>query len=79
MTITLSDELYELLDRLAQHSRRSRDEVFADAVREYYLRHASDEEITEALNSALANAVEDPADRAFRRAATRRTFERNEW
>lgn len=74
--VSIPDEVFEKVERLARRSRRSRSEVFSAALREYVARHAPDE-ITESINEVcdrLGNQ-DDP----FVRAAARRVLEQSEW
>lgn len=77
--VSLPDDLFESVEQVVRRSKRPRDEVYADALREYFLRHATDDEITEAMNTALAKAGDQSEDRQFMRAATRRVLKRTEW
>jgi metal-responsive CopG/Arc/MetJ family transcriptional regulator len=77
--ISLPDELFESFERVVHRSKRSRDEVYADALREYFLRHATGDEITEAINVALEAAGDLEEDQRFVRAAAWHTLKRAEW
>jgi predicted transcriptional regulator len=61
---------------LAQVTRRSRSQLYAEALREYVGRHAHDE-VTEAMNE-VCHRLGVPEDR-FTAGAARRTLERVEW
>jgi len=74
--VSIPDEVFEKVERLARRARRSRSEVFSAALREYVARHAPDE-VTEALDRVCA-AVNDESD-PFVAAAGRRVLERTEW
>ena len=74
--VSIPDEVFEKVERLARRARRSRSEVFSAALREYVARHAPDE-VTEAIDRVCA-AVNDEPD-AFVTAAARRALERIEW
>ena len=77
--VSVPDDLFKRVDRLARGSGRSRSEVYAAALREYVSRHAPDE-ITQRLDSVLANLQDDaPASDGFRQAAARRVLESTEW
>jgi len=72
----MPDGLFERADRFARRTGKSRSELFQDALREYLARHAPDE-ITEAMNQAIARAGEGAEE--FVPAASRRVLERVEW
>lgn len=73
--VSLPDEVFERIERLARRSGRSRSQVYADALREYAARHAPDE-VTEAMNK-VCDALGAPD--AFASAATGRVLESVEW
>jgi metal-responsive CopG/Arc/MetJ family transcriptional regulator len=74
--VSIPDEIFDKVERLARRGRRSRSEVFSAALREYVARHSPDE-VTEAMDRVCA-AVNDEPD-GFVTAAARRTLERTEW
>jgi metal-responsive CopG/Arc/MetJ family transcriptional regulator len=78
--VSLPDDLFQAVERLAKKSHRKRSEVYAAALREYLARHSPDE-VTEALNRVIEEI--DPAemeeDVQFLHAAARRVFENTEW
>jgi metal-responsive CopG/Arc/MetJ family transcriptional regulator len=74
--VSIPDEVFEKVERLARRAGRSRSEVFAAALAEYVARHAPDE-ITEAMDRVCA-AVGDQED-AFVSAAGHRLLENTEW
>src|SRR5262245_17332332 len=74
--VSIPDEVFEKVERLARRARRSRSEVFSAALREYVARHAPDE-VTEAIDRVCAAVNEEPD--AFVAAASRRVLERTEW
>lgn len=73
--VSIPDDVFEKVERLARRAKRSRSEVFSAALREYVARH-SPEEITEALDSAFPR---DEAPDQFVSEAARRILERSEW
>ena len=75
--VSVPDDLFEEVDRLARRSHRSRSEVYSAALREYVARHAP-EEITDALDRVVAEAGPTGAE-AFSATAAARTLERSEW
>ena len=74
--VSIPDEVFEKVERLARRARRSRSEVFSAALREYVARHTPDE-VTEAMDRVCA-AVNGEVD-SFVTAAARRILERTEW
>ena len=47
--ISIPDEVFEGAERLARRTRKSRSQLFSDAVREYAARHGSDD-VTDAMD-----------------------------
>jgi predicted transcriptional regulator len=78
--VSLPDDLFAQVDRLAKGSRRSRSEVYSAALREYVARHAPDE-VTAGLDRAVAEVGEtaETAGDPFAAAAARRTLGATEW
>ena len=74
--VSIPDEVFEKVERLARRAGRSRSEVFSAALAEYVARHAPDE-VTEAMDRVCAE-VGDQAN-PFVRAAGRRVLENIEW
>lgn len=74
--VSIPDEVFEKIERLARRAGRSRSEVFAAALAEYAARHAPDE-VTEAMNR-VCEKIADQQD-AFVSAAGRRVLENTEW
>ena len=75
--VSVPDDLFAQVDRLASRSRRSRSEVYSAALREYVARHAPDE-VTAGLDAVLADVGEPVAD-PFVATAARRTLGATEW
>ena len=73
--VSIPDEVFEKVERLARRGGRSRSEVFSAALREYVARHAPDE-VTEAMDK-VCDHVEQVDDVVG--AAGRRILERVEW
>jgi len=73
--VSLPDELFEKVERLARRTRKSRSEVFSAALREYVARHAPDE-VTETMN-AVCDRIADQED-SFVARAGRRVLEKSE-
>jgi metal-responsive CopG/Arc/MetJ family transcriptional regulator len=74
--VSIPDNLFKAAERLARRTKRSRSQLFSDALKEYVARHAS-EEVTEAMDRVCADLGE-PADE-FVSLAARRVLERTEW
>jgi metal-responsive CopG/Arc/MetJ family transcriptional regulator len=74
--VSIPDEVFEKVERLARRERKSRSEVFSAALREYVARHAPDE-ITESINE-VCDKLDDQTD-TFVRTAARRVLEKTEW
>ena len=74
--ISVPDEVYEGAERLARRTKKSRSQLFSDALKEYLGRHAPDE-VTDAMNRTCAGA-DQPTD-PFVFSAARRILERSEW
>ena len=74
--VSIPDDVFEGAERLARRSKKSRSQLFSDALREYVARHAP-EEVTDAMNRICAE-LGDSRD-PFVSLATRRALERSEW
>jgi predicted DNA-binding protein len=74
--VSIPDEVFEKVERLARRAGRSRSEVFSAALSEYVARHAPDE-VTDAMDRVIAD-LGDQQD-AFIRAAGRQVLENTEW
>jgi len=74
--ISLPDSLFREADGLARRLKKSRSQLYQEAVAEYVARHAP-EAIAEALD-AVAREVDTRVDPVVRLAA-RRILERSEW
>ena len=74
--VSVPDDLFEQVDRLARRAGRSRSEVYSAALREYLARHAPDE-VTEALDRVVGE-IGKGAD-PFVEEAARRSLATTEW
>jgi metal-responsive CopG/Arc/MetJ family transcriptional regulator len=74
--ISIPDDVFEGAERLARRTKKSRSQLFSDAVKEYVARHAP-EHVTEAMNRVCAE-LGQPTD-GFVSSAARRVLERSEW
>ena len=74
--ISLPDCLFRAAERHARRARKSRSQLYAEAIAEYLARHAPDE-VTEAMNQVVDQLVE-PRD-PFVETTARRVLEHTEW
>lgn len=74
--VSLPDEVFRAAERHGRRTRKSRSQLYAEAIAEYLSRHAPDE-ITEAMNQVVAQLA-TPTD-AFVAAASRRVLAHTEW
>ncbi len=74
--VSVPDDIFDKVEKLARRARKSRSEVFSAALREYVARHAPDE-VTDAMNK-VCDAVNDQND-SFVAEATRRVLDQSEW
>ena len=63
-------------DLLARHTKKSRSQLFSDAVQEYVARHSPDD-VTEAMNRVCRQSEMDSDP--FVSLAARRILEQSEW
>ncbi len=74
--ISLPDAIFREAERLARRLKKSRSELYREAVTEYVARHEP-EAVTEAMNRLAAKIDTRPDE--FASAAARRILERSEW
>lgn len=74
--VSIPDDVFEKVERLARRTHRSRSALYSAALREYVARHGT-EEVTEAMDRVCAELSGDPD--AFPSVAARRVLERSEW
>jgi metal-responsive CopG/Arc/MetJ family transcriptional regulator len=74
--VSIPDEVFEDAERLARRTKKSRSQLFSDALKEYVARHAPDD-ITEAMNR-VCDELGSSKDE-FVSAAAARILERVEW
>jgi len=74
--VSIPDPVFKAAERLARRTRKSRSQLFSDALEEYVARHAPDD-VTEAMDRVCLEVgqSQDP----FVSAAARRLLERSEW
>ena len=74
--ISVPDPVFRQAERFAKKSRKSRSQLYSEAMAEYLARHTPDS-VTEAMNSAWDLLGE--TDSEFVGAASRRVLERTTW
>ena len=74
--ISIPEHTFRAAERLARLTKKSRSQLFSEAIREYGKRHMA-EEITEALNRVCAE-VDQHADK-FAPSASSKTLKYVEW
>ena len=74
--VSIPDDVFKGAERLARRTRKSRSQLYSDAVREYVARHGRDE-VTEAMDRVCAELGQTTDE--FVSGASRRTLERSEW
>jgi metal-responsive CopG/Arc/MetJ family transcriptional regulator len=74
--ISLPDDVFRAAERHARRAKKSRSQLYAEAISEYLARHAPDE-VTEAMNRVI-DQLHEPTDPFVSRAA-RRVLDRTEW
>jgi metal-responsive CopG/Arc/MetJ family transcriptional regulator len=75
--VSLPDDVYSDAERYARRARKSRSQLYAEALSEYLTRHAPDE-VTEAMNAVVEQLGESGPDPFVARAA-RRVLKSVEW
>ena len=75
--VSLPDALFRGAERYAKRARKSRSQLYAEALSEYLARHAPDE-VTEDMNTVVGHLGGAGADPFVVRAASR-VFEKVEW
>jgi metal-responsive CopG/Arc/MetJ family transcriptional regulator len=75
--VSVPDDLFAQVDRLARKSKRSRSEVYSAALREYLARHQP-EEVTAALDRVVTD-LGVFAETAFVGAAARGALADSDW
>jgi metal-responsive CopG/Arc/MetJ family transcriptional regulator len=74
--VSIPDDVFEGAEQLARRTKKSRSQLFTDALKEYVARHAP-EEVTDAMNRACAE-LGQPEDK-FISLASRRVLELSDW
>ena len=73
--VSVPDEVFESIERLARRLKKSRSQLYADALREYLARH-DPEAITAALDLVHGDR---PDEDLFQAEATRQALASQEW
>jgi antitoxin MazE6 len=76
IAVSIPDDIFEKAEKLARKAGKSRSEVFTEALREYFVRHATDD-TNDAFNR-VADVVGGEDDQ-FVRAAGKHLLEKVEW
>jgi metal-responsive CopG/Arc/MetJ family transcriptional regulator len=74
--ISIPDDIFEKAERLAKRTRKTRSQLFSEAMKEYMARHTP-EEITETMNRVIGE-IGESADQ-FISLASSKVLERTEW
>jgi metal-responsive CopG/Arc/MetJ family transcriptional regulator len=74
--ISLPEEVFTQAERLARRLKKSRSELYREAILEYVARHDPDA-LTDAMNRVIDRAGR--GDDGFTAAAARRVLERSDW
>jgi predicted transcriptional regulator len=74
--VSVPDDVFAKAERLARRMKKSRSELFSNALAEYIARHAPDH-VTETMNQ-VCDEIGGETD-PFVEAASRRILERAEW
>lgn len=75
--ISLPKDVFEKAERLALKARKSRSQIYCEALREYVARHSPDD-VTDALNRAMEQ-IGQTEDSRFVTLASARALARVEW
>lgn len=75
--VSLPDGVFRHAERHAKRTRKSRSQLYAEALSEYLARHAPDE-VTEAMNSVV-DGLDQSDDRRLTTTATTRVLSNVEW
>jgi predicted transcriptional regulator len=74
--VSLPDRIFRAAEQHARRTKKSRSQLYAEAIAEYLARHAPDE-VTDAMNHVVDQL--DASVDAFATGAARRVLERTEW
>jgi predicted transcriptional regulator len=74
--VSIPDDVFEKVERLARRMKKSRSRLFSNALEEYVDRHAPDR-VTEAMDQVCAEIGSEPDP--FVSAVSARILEQSEW
>jgi hypothetical protein len=74
--VSIPDEVFRGAERLARRTKKSRSQLFSEALKEYVARHAPDD-VTDAMDRVCAELGHTKDE--FVASAAHRTLKRNEW
>jgi len=74
--ISVPDDVFADAEELARRLKKSRSQLYSDALKEYLARHDPDQ-VTEALDQISADVPASDYD--FAKTAARRTLRRSQW
>jgi metal-responsive CopG/Arc/MetJ family transcriptional regulator len=74
--VSIPDDVFVGAERLARRTKKSRSQLYSEALRDYVARHSS-EEVTEAMNRVCAKVK--PGTDKFVSAAAARILKQTEW
>ena len=74
--ISLPDQVFQEAERFARKTKRSRSQLYSEALAEYLSRHSTND-ITNAMNDACDKIGQ--SDQSFSKAASKRIFEKEQW
>ena len=77
IAVSIPDDVFRGAERLATRNKKSRSQLYSEALREYLARHTPDE-VTEAMNLVCDQLGEDLLDPFVSRAG-QRILESSEW
>ena len=73
--VSIPDDVFAAVERLARQTKKSRSQLISDAIREYVARHGQDAtEIMDRISAELGQPVDE-----FVSEAARQTLGRSEW
>lgn len=75
--VSIPDDVFERAERTAKRLKKSRSELYADALAEYLARREP-AAVTAAIDEALGD-LDQASDAAFATAAARTTLKRGDW
>ena len=75
--VSLPDDVFDGAERHAKRTRKTRSQLYAEALAEYLARHAP-EEVTDAMNTVVEQLGKSTSD-PFVAAAARRVLKQVEW